>query len=258
MLFKSSTSRWPGLALLLLLFVIFAAEPARALDVPNRPLRRISDFTGTLTPSQQASLDAKLQEFEEKTSNQIAVLLIPYLEGASLEDYSIRVAEKWKMGQKGKDNGVILLVSMADRKVRIEVGYGLEGALPDSVTGAIIRQELAPAFRQGDFYGGISRTLDAIMAATRGEYKTQVRRGFGPLGGRGLIGLLFFGAILLFLWVDSLLSSWRYASLSSRDVRLHRYPRSGFGIMPWFWGGGGGGGFGGGGFSGGGGGFGGG
>lgn len=251
----TSVWRWLGCALLLILCVIVSEGTAGALQVPDRPLGRVSDFTRTLTPSQQASLEAKLREFEEKTTNQIGVLLIRSLEGESLEDYSIRVAEKWKLGQKGKDNGVILLVSLADRKVRIEVGYGLEGALPDSVTGAIIRREIAPAFRQGDFYGGINRALDAIMAATRGEYSSQARRGFGGLGSRGLFGLLFVGIILLFLWVDSLLSSWRYSSLSSREVRLNRYPRRGFGLMPWLWGGGGGGGFGEGGFSGGGGGF---
>ncbi len=142
-----------------------------ALEVPARPAGWVTDLTGTLSRDEIMALNKKLAAFERETTNQIAVLLIPSLKGESLEDFSIRLAEKWKVGQKGKNNGVILLIVKNDRQIRIEVGYGLEGALPDALAGAIIRQEIAPRFKAGQFYQGIEAGLKAIMAATRGEYK---------------------------------------------------------------------------------------
>lgn len=158
-----------GLGLLLCLTI----AQAWALEVPEKPAGWVTDLTGTLSHDEIMALNRKLAAFERETTNQIAVLLIPSLEGDSLEDYSIRVAEKWKVGQKGKNNGVILLIVKNDRRIRIEVGYGLEGVLPDAMAGAIIRQEIAPRFRVGQFYQGIDAGLDAIMAVTRGEYKAR-------------------------------------------------------------------------------------
>lgn len=151
--------------------------PGFALEVPERPDGRVTDKTGTLARGEIAALDQKLAAFERETTNQIAVLLIPSLAGDNLEDYSIRLAEKWKIGQKGKNNGIILLVVKNDRKLRIEVGYGLEGALPDALAGSIIRNEIAPPFKEGQFYRGIDAGVTAIMAATKGEYKAPKKRG---------------------------------------------------------------------------------
>src|SRR3989304_4344164 len=159
------------LAVLAVVVVLSVVLLALGLEVPPRPLGRITDLTNTLTIQQIAGLEAKLGSFERETTNQIAVLLIPTLAGDSLEDYSIRLAEKWKIGQAGKDNGVILLIVKNDRKLRIEVGYGLEGALPDALAKTIITQEIAPRFRQGDFYQGIAQGLSAIIQVTKGEYK---------------------------------------------------------------------------------------
>jgi uncharacterized protein len=221
---------------------------AWALDVPPSPRGRVSDYTGTLTGSQIQGLDGQLARFEQETTNQIAVVLIPTLGGDSLEDYSIRLAEKWQIGSRGRDNGVILLVVMQDRKVRIEVGYGLEGVLPDSLAGEIVRQEMAPLFRQGQFYQGILAGVNAIMAATKGEYR--------PTGGSGRSGSLsWFWTLFLALFLLS--------AMAGGFRRRSPYSRRGRGLMvggPFWWGGGfgggfGGGGFGGGGFSGGGGGF---
>ena len=158
-----------------ILYVLFCL-PAFGLPVPERPEGRVTDRTGTLTRDQVTVLERKLAAFERETSNQIAVLLIPSLEGDSLEDYSIRLAEKWKIGQQGKNNGVILVIVKNDRKLRIEVGYGLEGALPDALAGTIIRNEIAPRFKAGQFFQGIEAGVNSIIAATKGEYKASPRK----------------------------------------------------------------------------------
>jgi len=162
--------------LLLLTVFLLLGVPAYSLEVPDRPEGRVTDRTGTLTRDQIRALDQKMASFERETSNQIGVLMIPSLEGDSLEDYSIRLAEKWKIGQAGRNNGVILLVVKNDRKLRIEVGYGLEGALPDALAGTIIRNEIAPRFKSGQFYQGIEAGIDSIIAATKGEYKAAPRK----------------------------------------------------------------------------------
>jgi uncharacterized protein len=178
-----------------MLFLSVGVVPVAALDIPPPPKTRVTDLTGTLTAKQKDALERALAQVEEKTSNQLLVLMIPTLDGDNLEDFSIRLAEKWKPGQEGKDNGVILLVVKEDRKLRIEVGYGLEGALPDVLAGTIIRNEIAPRFRKGDYFGGIANGLRGIVAATMGEYQGQPRarqrkRGGVSLGGLGI--LLFF------------------------------------------------------------------
>jgi uncharacterized protein len=138
------------------------------LDVP--PLRaRVSDLAGIIPADRARALEQRLADFERETGHQLAVLTIPTLAGDSLEDFSIRVAENWKVGQKGFDNGAILVVVRDDRKLRIEVGYGLEGVLPDAIASRIIREVIAPRFRAGDFAGGIEAGTDAIMKITRGE-----------------------------------------------------------------------------------------
>ena len=231
-----------------ILLILAAAISAQALEVPPTPKGRVSDYTSTLTSAQIEALNRTLAEFENQTTNQIAVVLIPTLGGDNLEDYSIRLAEKWQIGQKGRDNGVILVVVMKERKMRIEVGYGLEGVLPDSLAGDIIRQVIAPRFRQGRFFEGIEAGVTAIMAATRGEYRAT---GSSKRGSRGRSLIFFFWPLVLFLIFLSVLSN------SARRRRY--YSRRGGGWFiggPFWWGGGGGfsGGFGGG-FSGGGGGF---
>ncbi|MFQ5692611.1 MAG: TPM domain-containing protein, partial [Nitrospinota bacterium] len=185
--------------LLSLALVLSFAAPALSLEVPPPPRTRVTDRTGTLTPDQVAALERGLADFEQKTSNQILVLMIPTLAGDSLEDFAIRLAERWKPGQKGKDNGVILLIVKNDRKLRIEVGYGLEGALPDVLAGAIIRNEIAPRFRKGDDYGGILAGLRGIAAATRGEYKGAPARQGRRRGGSSMGALWYLLILLLFM-----------------------------------------------------------
>ena len=144
-----------------------------ASDIPRRPEGYVSDYAGMFSDSTRARLEQELRDFEEKTSNQVLVATFPSLQGEVLENYSIRLAEAWKPGQKGKDNGAILLVFKEDRKIRIEVGYGLEGVLTDARCKLIVENEIAPRFRAGDYEGGIERGVTAILSAIRGEYQSS-------------------------------------------------------------------------------------
>jgi uncharacterized protein len=235
-----------GLYSIAILLILAAAISAQALEVLPEPKGRVSDYTSTLSSSQIETLDRTLAEFENQTTNQIAVVLIPTLAGDSLEDYSIRLAEKWQIGQKGRDNGVILLIVTQDRKIRIEVGYGLEGVLPDSLAGDIIRQVIAPRFREGRFFEGVEAGVSAIMAATKGEYRATgpSKRGSSDRSSISFFWLLF----IFFVFLSVLTNSFR---------RRGYYSRGGGWFIggPFWWGGGGSGGGFGGGFSGGGGGF---
>jgi uncharacterized protein len=143
-----------------------------ALDVP--PLTgRVVDLAHVLPAEVVASLTRDLEAHETKTSNQVAVLILPSLEGEPLESFSHRVGTTWKLGQKGTDNGVLLLLALRERKVRIEVGYGLEGTLTDLRSAHIIRQEIVPRFRSGDLPGGIAAGVQAILGTIEGTYKAE-------------------------------------------------------------------------------------
>lgn len=150
---------------------LFLCGPVFALDIPDKPSSYVNDTIQLLSSSARSRLEATLAAFEKETSNQVVVAIFGSLEGGSLEDFSIRLAEKWKIGSEKNDNGVILLIFKEDRAVRIEVGYGLEGALPDATARLIIQNEIVPAFRAGDFDGGVEKAVAAIQQATQGEYK---------------------------------------------------------------------------------------
>ncbi|PYO26898.1 MAG: hypothetical protein DMD86_18910, partial [Candidatus Rokuibacteriota bacterium] len=124
------------------------AAAAAALNVPPPPDRRVNDYAGVLAPAERERLEQKLIQRERGASNQVVVAIFRSLEGESLEDFSIRLAQAWRVGRKGLDNGVILLVFIDDRKMRIEVGYGLEGNLTDAVSSSILRDVVAPRFRE--------------------------------------------------------------------------------------------------------------
>lgn len=171
------------------------ASSALALEVP--PLRgHVNDYAAMLTPARAAALEQQLSDFERSDSTQIVVLTVPTLGGEVLEEFSIKVAESWKIGQKGVDNGVILLIAKAERKVRIEVGRGLEGKLTDLVSGRIIRSEIAPRFKAGDFDGGITAGVEALVKVAKGEYKAAPRDlRQGKKGAPPLLTLLIFLAV---------------------------------------------------------------
>lgn len=172
----------------LLGLLLTASHSLLALDVPALE-GRVNDYAGILNESQKASLENLLQEAENKTSSQVVLLIINSLEGDALEDFSIRVVEKWKIGQKEFSNGALVLVALAEKKIRIEVGYGLESIITDMKSGYIIREIIIPYFKKGDYYDGISQGLMAITGLISKEfeitpeqlakYQKQTKRGKG-------------------------------------------------------------------------------
>jgi uncharacterized protein len=157
---------------ILLILLILLPFSLGALDVP--PLKaHVNDYARMFSTRTAQEMERALSDFEANESTQIAVLTVPSLAGENLEEYSMKVAEAWKIGRKGLDSGVILLIAQKERKIRIEVGRGLEGRLTDLVSGRIIRNEITPRFKTGDFDGGFTVGLVAIMSAVKGEYSPQ-------------------------------------------------------------------------------------
>jgi uncharacterized protein len=231
-----------------------AAGVSAAETLPSPPTAYFNDYAGLVSVADAQRLDAKLRQFAEQTSTQVLVAVFKSLPSPSLEDFTIRTAESWRVGRKDWDNGAVLFVFVDDRKMRIETGYGLEGALPDQLAGRILDEQVRPRFRSGDWAGGIEAGIEGIFAATRGEYKAPPPTKQGvPL----VPILIIVCFVMLFFWL---------ASQGPRNVSAGRtYGSRGWrrGGGTWgggsSWGGGGGGGgggsWGGGGFSGGGGSF---
>jgi uncharacterized protein len=157
------------MAILALIQPVYSQKP-KAPAQEDKIRTYVTDKTGTLNSSQITSLETKLTNFEKETSNQVVVWMESSLDGNSVEDRSYEIAEQNGIGQKSKNNGVLLYIAKNDRKLRIEVGYGLEGALTDALSDQIIRKEITPQFKKGNFYDGINAGVDAIMKATKGEY----------------------------------------------------------------------------------------
>src|SRR6266705_1127848 len=159
--------RWLGLVAA---GVLLAGLASARAEVAVPPLKaRVTDLTGTLSGTQQQDLERRLREFESRKGSQIAVLMLPSTQPETIEEYSIRVAEAWKIGRAKIDDGVILVVAKDDRKLRVEVGRGLEGAIPDAVAKRVVSDVIAPHFRSGDYYGGVAAGTDALMKLIEGE-----------------------------------------------------------------------------------------
>jgi len=272
-----------ALACVALLAASWAQELAR---VP--PLHaRVTDLTGSLKPDEIAHLEQKLAAFEARKGSQVAVLIVPTTQPETIEQYSIRVVEQWKLGRKGVDDGALLLVAKDDRALRIEVGYGLEGVLPDAVGKRVVDEVIVPRFRSGDFYGGIDAGVDAIikvvdrepLPAPQKQWRSTsnlsrdslpsvfvvgillvfvvggiLRTLIGSLPAAGVIGGL--AGVIAWLLVSSISAAAIAGLIAFLFTLMGGAARSGRGGYGGFGGGGfGGGGFGGGGFGGGGGGF---
>ncbi|MFC4263560.1 TPM domain-containing protein [Ferruginibacter yonginensis] len=183
---------------------ILTAVFAIAQTLPDRPNppKLVNDFTNTLTTEQIQSLEAKLVRVDDSTSTQIAVVIIPTLNGATIADYNVELMRKWGVGSKQNNNGVILLIAKNDRKLDITVGYGLEGALTDAVASDIINNIIVPNFKGNDYYRGVDAGTDAIVKAVKGEYKVaRVKKGKG--------GSNIFFIIFIIIIIISILSGGR-------------------------------------------------
>ena len=232
----------------IVLATLLAATSALALEVPPAPTQWFTDRAGLIDAAAAEALNRKLAAFEQQSGAQFIIYIFPALEGESIEDFTIRCAERWKVGQKKYDNGLILFVFVAEKKVRVEVGYGLEGSITDAISSRVIREGIAPNFQKGDYAGGLNAAADMIIQRiTKGELPVAPHRPGGAQGGApgGIDAFALIIIILIFLFV--ILPMLRRGA-----------GRGGCGgCMPIFFFPGGGGGitYGGGGFSGGGGGF---
>ena len=158
-----------------IIFVLLLSSVVGALDVPA--LRgRVNDYAGAMQANQVQSLEARLMQLERDTGHQLAVLTVPTLDGEDIEGFSIRVAENWKIGKKGFDNGAILVVAVKDRRLRLEVGYGLEGLLPDAIAKRVTADYIVPHFRQQDYGGGIVAGIAAVDKILRQEPLPEAAR----------------------------------------------------------------------------------
>ncbi|WP_338668768.1 TPM domain-containing protein [Pseudodesulfovibrio methanolicus] len=230
-----------------LILVLGLSAAALALDVPPYTTR-VNDLAKMMSPRTRQTLESQLAALEESDSTQVAVLTVPSLKGDSMEDFSIRVAEAWKVGQKGFDNGVILLVSKADRKIRIEVGYGLEGRLTDVLAGQIIDNIISPQFRAGRFDRGFLEGVTAITGAVRGEFTALPKK---PKSKLNILAILIGPMIFIILLTEKF--GRRRIPGAAQGADTVRRSGPGFIYMPGPRSGGGGfggGGFGGGGFGG--------
>ncbi len=173
-------------------------------DFPPRPNppRLVNDLAHTMDAGQVEQLEQKLVGFDKTTSTQITIVTIKNLGGYEVEQYAVELANRWGIGQKSKDNGVLLLAAIDDRRMNISTGYGLEGALTDALSGRIIRNEITPAFKQGDYYTGFNKGADAIIAATKGEYTADEKAQNGEGVSLGRVIMIVF-IIFFILWIIS-------------------------------------------------------
>lgn len=220
------------LAQVVLAALLLYSAPATA-QVPVPPLKaRVTDLTGTLTADQRAALEKKLAAFEARKGGQVAVLLVPTTQPETVEQFATRVFDQWKLGRKGVDDGALLLVAKDDRKLRIEVGYGLEGVIPDAVAKRIIEEEIVPRFKQDDFYGGIAAGVDRILRVIDGEPLPPPKRSVAP-GPGWSTETLFIGFIILTMvsqLLHSLLGRFLGSGVASIAAGIIGYVLAGFAV----------------------------
>ncbi|MGY2134630.1 TPM domain-containing protein [Hymenobacter sp. HD11105] len=190
--------------LVLWLAVAGICPSALAQNLPPRPSppRLVNDLAGMLRPDEVAALENKLVAYNDSTSSQIAVVTIPTLGDYELADYAQQLYEAWGIGQKGSNNGILILVAQKERKARIQTGYGLEGAVPDAIAKRIITNTVAPAFQQERYYDGLNRATDQLIALAKGEYKADPvarRTRSSDNSGSGWTFWIIIGVLVLFL-----------------------------------------------------------
>lgn len=243
---------------LLVFFIAIAlASGMTAQEIQPRPTppRAVNDFGDFLEPFQEEALEQKLRAYNDSTSSAIIIVTVPSLEGYAIAPLALKYSREWGIGQKGKDNGVLILVAKKEKKARIEVGFGLEGAIPDITAKRIIEDEMLPNFRADDYYAGFDAAVDALIAAAAGEYQASPRKKDEGPG----IGTIIF-MVIIFIGLIFFISRKGGGGGGGGSYMSRKGSRSFMGALPWFLmggmlGRGSSGGFGGGGFGGGGGGF---
>lgn len=199
------TLRYP-LALFAAVLVSCIPLAAGAYYNPGEPSGFVNDFADIIPAESEQQLENRLQQFQNETTNEIAVVTIERLDGDTIDNFAVRLFEEWGIGTSENDNGVLLLVAKQDKKMRIEVGYGLEGALTDAESGAIIRSVLRPAFQNGRYADGIAQAVDAMMAATQGEYDAPAAS--ANTGGMDWDFIVIFGGFFI-IWLAAILGRSR-------------------------------------------------
>jgi len=161
---------WFSTIFLAVIFILLINFNIFAYNSPGKPINYVSDFANILTDDQENTINRKIEDLEKSSSNEIAVVTIISLENDSIENYAVKLFEEWAIGKTKKDNGLLLIVSMNDKKSRIEVGYGLEGALTDIQSYRILENYLTPKFKEQKYFEGLNNTVDQLILVTKGEY----------------------------------------------------------------------------------------
>jgi len=201
-------------------FLIATAVSAQDLPKPMVPFRLVNDFMGLLNEQEQITLNNKLLNFNNETSTQIYVVTYDDLQGFEVGDYGQRLAEDWGIGQKGRNNGILVLVSPGSRKITIQTGYGMEGAVPDAIASRLINDVITPSFSQSEYYARLDSVTNVLMSLTRGEFTADQYMKKKEESTPGIIFALF----ILFMFIMLLTSSFR------RKSRFYSPGRS----LPWW------------------------
>jgi uncharacterized protein len=244
---RNDSRKLLGRGLLTFFAALFAFAARAAETIPPAPPNHFNDYARIVRADTARQLDAELTQFERDTSNQLLVAIYPHMPSdSSIEDYTVRVAQAWRVGLKDRKNGAVLFIFSNDHKLFIQVGYGLEGALPDALCKQIIANEITPRLRSGDFSGGVTAGVHALIAAAKGEYRgtgrTVADRNRGNDSG---VGLGFGGFIVILFIIGILRAVFRRNAIYGRSGRISPWIATGMwggGGSSGGWGGGGGGG----------------
>jgi len=235
-----------SIAFILFFRIFVVPDAALSQDLPERPVGHVNDFAKILSESQRSVLEQKLRTYRDSTSNVIAIATLESLQGYPREEIATTLFNSWRMWEGDRQNGVLFLIAPNEREMQIEVGYGLEGAVPDAIAGRIVRDVLQPSFRKGDFYGGLDQATTAVMMAAAGEYEAVAQSSDGESP---------FPVIFMIIFIVAVIISILRSKSGGRGGRRRRHTIGSGGVHTWggggFSSGGGGGSFGG--FSGGGG-----
>lgn len=186
---------------MLLILMVLAGNLVSAQEsvIPPRPNppKLVNDLAGVMSADEEARLEKKLRDYDVATSIPIVVVTIETLDGREIQSYNLELAQQWKAGDKNKDNGVVILAAIKDRKMNIAVGYGMEGVLPDGLASRIIKNEIAPSFKEGKYYEGFNNGTDAIIKASKGEYKNDKKQKSKGKGGTGAIIFIIIAIVII-------------------------------------------------------------